>query len=68
MKYIVWIWHNSRGIRWNTVARIVIGAGQVWLGLMMVWLSRRFIDETIRKGTIDEVLQMVAWLVADAFT
>ena len=64
MKYIVWIWHNSRGIRWNTVARIVIGAGQVWLGLMMVWLSRRFIDETIRKGTIDEVLQMVAWLVA----
>lgn len=64
MKYIAWIWHNSQGIRWNTVARIVIGAGQVWLGLMMVWLSRRFIDETIRKGTVDEVLLMVVWLVA----
>jgi ABC-type multidrug transport system fused ATPase/permease subunit len=64
MKYIIWIWHNSRGIRWNTAVRIVIGIGRVWLGLMMVWLCRRFIDETIRKGTTEEILQMVAWLVA----
>ena len=63
MKYIKWLWNNSRGIRWNTAVRIVLGIGRVWLGLMMVWLSRRFIDETIRTGSTDEVLQMVFWLV-----
>ena len=63
MKYISWLWNNSRGIRWNTAVRIVLGIGRVWLGLMMVWLSRRFIDETIRTGSTDEVLQMVFWLV-----
>lgn len=64
MRYIVWLWHNSLGIRWNTAVRIVIGVGRVWLGLMMVWLSRRFIDETIRTGSTEEILQMVTWLVA----
>ena len=59
----VWFWRNSRGIRWNTAVRIVVGIGQVVLGLWMVWLSKRFIDETIRTGTADDVLQMVCWLV-----
>ena len=63
MKYITWLWNNSRGIRWNTAVRIVIGIGRVWLGLMMVWLSRRFIDETIRTGSTEDVLRMVFWLV-----
>ena len=63
INYLGWLWRNSRGIRWNTVVRIVTGIGQVTLGLMMVWLSRRFIDETIRKGTADDVLQMVVLLV-----
>ena len=51
------------GIRWNTAVRIVTGIGQVVLGLLMVWLSRRFIDETIRTGSTDDVLKMVCWLV-----
>ncbi len=63
MKYIAWLWHNSNGIRWNTAVRIVVGIGQVVLGLLMVWLSRRFIDETIRTGTADDVLTMVCLLV-----
>ena len=63
MKYIAWLWHNSMGIRWNTAVRIVTGIGQVVLGLLMVWLSRRFIDETIRTGSADDVLRMVALLV-----
>lgn len=63
INYLSWLWRNSRGIRWNTAVRIVTGIGQVALGLMMVWLSRRFIDETIRKGTADDVLQMVVLLV-----
>lgn len=63
MKYIVWFWRNSLGIRWNTAVRIVTGIGQVVLGLMMVWLSRRFIDETIRTGTTQDVIHMVCLLV-----
>ena len=63
MNYISWLWRNMRGIRWNAVARIVTGVTQVVLGLLMVWLSKRFIDETIRTGTADDVLWMVIWLV-----
>ena len=63
MKYIAWLWRNSRGIRWYSVVRIVTGIGQVVLGLTMVWLSKRFIDETIRTGSADDVLRMVLWLV-----
>mgnify|MGYP007013947697 FL=1 len=63
MKYIGWFWRNSQGIRWNTAVRIVAGIGQVMLGLMMVWLSRRFIDETIRTGTAQDVIHMICMLV-----
>lgn len=63
MKYVWWIWRNTDGIRWNTAVRIVAGIGQVMLGLMMVWLSKRFIDETIRTGSNDDLLQMILWLV-----
>ena len=34
MHYISWLWHNSRGIRWNTAVHIVTGIGQVVLGLL----------------------------------
>ena len=63
MNYVLWLWRNSIGIRWNTAVRVVAGIGQVVLGLLMVWLSRRFIDETIRTGSTDDVLKMVCWLV-----
>ena len=43
--------------------RIVAGIGQVLLGLLMVWFSKRFIDVTIRIGSVDDVLRMVVWLV-----
>jgi ABC-type multidrug transport system fused ATPase/permease subunit len=63
MNYIKWLWRNSRGIRWNSAVRIVAGIGQVMLGLTMVWLSKRFIDETIRTGSADDVQRMVLLLV-----
>ena len=63
MNYIAWLWRNTQGIRWNTAVRIVTGVAQVAFGLLMVWLSRTFIDVTIRTGTPDEVLRMVALLV-----
>ena len=63
MKYVWWLWQQSRGIRWNSAVRIVTGILQVSLGLTMVWLSRRFIDETIRKGTADDIIHMIVLLV-----
>jgi len=61
--YIKWLWDNTQGIRWNTAVRIVTGIGRVLFGLLMVWLSRYFIDETIRNGSTHEVLLMIAMLV-----
>lgn len=63
MKYAIWLWRNARGIRWNTAVRILAGICQVGLGLLTVWLSKRFIDETIRTGGRDEILRMILWLV-----
>ncbi len=63
MKYWSWIWRNTQGIRWNTAVRIVAGTAQVVLGLMMVWLSRRFIDETIHTGSVHDITVMIIWLV-----
>jgi len=63
VRYVEWLWHNTLGIRYNTAVRIVVGIGQTALGLTMVWLSRRFIDETIRTGTREQLLYMVALLV-----
>ncbi len=52
------------GIRANTLLRIMIGITQVMLGLLMIWLSKQFIDITIRTGTDDDVIRMVVLLVA----
>ena len=63
MRYVAWIWHNMRGIRFNTAVRIVAGIGQVALGLLMVWLCKRFIDETVMQGSTTEIATMVLALV-----
>ena len=63
-KYLVWLWQNTRGIRWNMLVRIVAGIGRVAFGLLMVWLCKQFIDVTIRTGSSDDILLMIAALVA----
>ena len=63
MKYAAWLWRNTRGTRLNALVRIGIGSVQVVLGLLMVWLSKKFIDETIRTGTSREIAWMIAFLV-----
>ena len=63
MKYVWWLWQQSYGIRWNSVMRIATGVAQVSLGLTMVWLSRNFIDKTIRTGTADDIIRMITLLV-----
>ncbi len=47
----------------NTLVRIVAGVGQVALGLLMVWLCKRFIDYTIRSGSEEDIIWMIVWLV-----
>lgn len=53
-----------QGIRRNTLCRILIGIVQAALGLLTVWLSRRFIDQTIRSGSDRDVWLMAALLAA----
>ena len=64
MKYFSWLWKNTDGFRLNMAVRIVFGVGRITLGLLMVWLSKRFIDETILTGTDSDVARMVGLLVA----
>lgn len=62
MKYVAWLWHNTQGTRLNSCVRIVFGTAQVVLGLLMVWLSKRFIDETIHTGSRDAIAEMIILL------
>ena len=62
-KYVVWLWRNTKGIRGDMLIRIVAGFGRVSLGLLMVWLCKRFIDVTIRQGTPDDIILMIVALV-----
>ena len=63
MKYIAWLWCGTKGFRINIVARILAGIARVACGLLMIWLSKRFIDETIRTGSQDDIVRMIAFLV-----
>ena len=63
MKYVAWLWRGTKDVRVNIVIRILAGIGRVACGLLMIWLSKRFIDETIRTGTQDDILQMILFLV-----
>ena len=63
MKYVIWLWQNTRGIRQNMLVRILAGIGRVSFALLMVWLCKKFIDETVRTGTTRDILLMIGLLV-----
>lgn len=63
MKYVAWLWRGTQGFRFNIATRIVAGIGRVVCGLLTIWLSKRFIDETIRTGTQDDIVRMIVLLV-----
>ena len=63
MKSLAWLWFHSKGFRLNAAVRVVLGFVRVLLGLLMVWLSKRFIDETIRTGSDSDVMQMALLLM-----
>ena len=58
MRYMKWLWQHTVGIRLNMAVRIVAGTGRVALGLLMVWLCKRFIDVTIHTGGGNDILVM----------
>lgn len=64
MKYLAWLWRNTSGIRGNIAARVLVGVVRVVLGLYVVWLSKLFIDETIRTGSDADVVRMAVLLLA----
>ncbi len=63
MNYIRYLWLSMRGFRVNIALRIAAGTGRVAFGLLTVWLSKSFIDETIHTGTRDDIVSMVVLLV-----
>ena len=63
MKYVAWLWRGTKGFRVNIVIRILAGTARVACGLLMIWLSKRFIDETIRTGSQDDIVRMILFLV-----
>ena len=65
MKYARWFIANFRGIRLNIVARIAAGLLQTVLALLVVWLSKRLIDDVATSGTMGE-MAVQALLIAAA--
>ena len=63
-EYVIWLLRNTKGIRVDMLFRIAAGIGRVSLGLLMVWLCKRFIDVTIRQGTTEDIILMIVALVA----
>lgn len=63
MKYLTWLWRNSRGERLNMCVRVMVGVLQVAAGLATVWLSKKFIDETITNGSDQDMYLMIALLM-----
>ena len=63
-EYVGWVWRNTKGIRGDMLIRVAAGIGRVSLGLLMVWLCKRFIDVTIRQGTTEDIIVMIIALVA----
>ena len=62
-KYLFWTWHHAKGIQLNSLIRIFVGIVRVALGLLMVWLCKRFIDVSIRSGSSQDILLMIGLLV-----
>lgn len=65
--YVRWFWQQSAGVRGRLLLRITAGLMQVGLGLLLVWLSRRFIDVAVWTDRVSEetaiLLAVVALLV-----
>ncbi len=72
IRYAKWYWRQTVGVRAQILVRILAGLVQVGLGLLLVWLSRRFIDVSIWQDGIAKdvvvIFVVVALLVASRQT
>lgn len=67
MKYLAWLWRGTAGVRCNMIARVLLGVARVALGLYVVWLSKQFIDVTIKEGSDSDVIRMAVMLLVAVF-
>ena len=64
-EYTAWFIRQLHVIRVNVAVRIVAGIVQVALGLLLVWLCRRFIDYAVwQDNVVEEVSLLVGALLA----
>ena len=64
-EYTAWFIRQLHVIRVNVAVRIVAGILQVALGLLLVWLCRRFIDYAVwQDNVVEEVSLLVVTLLA----
>lgn len=64
-EYTAWFIRQLHVIRVNVAVRIVAGIVQVALGLLLVWLCRRFIDYAVwQDNVVEEVSILVVTLLA----
>lgn len=52
MSYARWFWRQLSAIGTNVTVRTVAGVAQVGFGLLIVWLSRRFIDHAVTGDVV----------------
>ncbi len=64
IRYAQWYWRQTAGIRGQLLMRILMGLVQVGLGLLLVWLSRRFIDVSIWKDGLARDIAVLFTVVA----
>lgn len=64
MKYLCWLARHTEGMRLNILTRILLGLGQTLLALLVVWLSKRFIDEVVFTESTREMVLQVAILAS----
>lgn len=62
--YIRWYWRQTAGIRSRILLRILAGLIQVGLGLLLVWISRHFIDVSIWKDGMAKDIAVLFTVVA----
>lgn len=67
MKYLACFWQDTARIRCNMLVRVILGVARVALGLLVVWLSKYFIDDVIRSGSDADVMRVALLLLLAVF-
>lgn len=67
MKYLACFWQGTAKIRCNMLVRVILGVARVALGLLVVWLSKYFIDDVIRSGSDADVMRVALLLLLAVF-